>query len=61
MSIFRYQSLNPPKAVMIKPFYHLNVLLEVQILLIKVVHFATRHDKNGDSVFKREMFAHSHG
>lgn len=33
----------------------------MQILHIKVVHFATRHDKNGDTVFKREMFAHSHG
>lgn len=46
---------------MIKPFYCLNVLLEGQILGIKVVCFAPRHDKKGDTVFKLEWFAHSHG
>lgn len=45
MSILRNQSLNLQKAVIIEPPYHLNVLLEVQILPIKLIYFATRHDK----------------
>lgn len=61
MSIFRNQSLNPKKTVMINPFYHLNMLLEVQTLHIKAVHLTTRRVKNGDTTVKHEMFAHGHG
>lgn len=45
MLIFRNQLLYPQNVVMIQLFYHLNALLEAQILQIKVLHVDTRRDK----------------
>lgn len=44
--ILRHQSLNPHKAITMKPLYHLNVFLEVQILQMKVAYVVTKYDKN---------------